>query len=373
MADFLQINDVNLTFADYASLESYFRRQAAQSVGLGAATMKLVKGATDLIFGFLPEELKQWVDAALQRDNLQIVGMLASIERFMADLDERQNAFFLRTLERQHQRMKNRFDRHVQEQIKAVEKTKVTAKKREGVAHFIRFFPVYVQRVESQLVGINVLEIRESVDTALERIVDAMFDALQQMARIEGDSEEKEKGQLNYHVILIENMHYFVQELGQVQYGSVTPFRRRAEAKYKENLSAYIKIVLRRPFARILDYFDGVERLLQTTAPSEISNNSSYNRSSLKRTLKDYSAKDLKRLIDTLYKRVEKHFSAEGDDSGSAAQSDGALSSVWSACEDETVSATQRFEDLINQCYGTLGISLDFSVSDVKAAFKRHS
>ena len=118
----------------------------------------------------------------------QIVGMLASIERFMADLDERQNAFFLRTLEKQHQRMKNRFDRHVQEQIKAVEKTKLTAKKREGVAHFIRFFPTYVQRVEAQLVGINVLEVRESVDTALERIVDAMFDTLQQMARIEGDS-----------------------------------------------------------------------------------------------------------------------------------------------------------------------------------------
>jgi hypothetical protein len=121
------------------------------------------------------------------------------------------------------------------------------------------------------------------------------------------------------------------------------------------------------------DYFDGVERLLQTTAPSEISNNNSYNRSATKRALKDYGAKDMKRLIDTLYKRVEKHFSAEGDDLGSAAQSDGALASVWNACEEETVSATQRFEDLVNQCYSSLGISLEFSVSDVKAAFKRHS
>jgi exocyst complex component 1 len=129
--------------------------------------------------------------------------MLASVERFMAEVDGRQNAFFLRLLERQHVRMKNRFDRHVQEQIKAVEKTRLTAKKREGVAHFIKFFPIYLQRVEAQLVGINVLEIRKNVDLALERIVDAMFDTLQQMARIEGDQEEKEKGQLNYHVILI--------------------------------------------------------------------------------------------------------------------------------------------------------------------------
>jgi exocyst complex component 1 len=129
--------------------------------------------------------------------------MLASIERFMADVDEYQNAFFLRMLEKQHIRMKNRFDRHVQEQIKVIEKTMPTTKKREGVTHFIKFFPVYVQRVEAQLVGINVLEVRENVDAALERIVDAMFDTLQQMARIGGNQEEKEKGQLNYHVMLI--------------------------------------------------------------------------------------------------------------------------------------------------------------------------
>ena len=129
--------------------------------------------------------------------------MLVAVERFIAEADERQNAFFLRTLDRQHQRMKNRFDRHVQDQIKAVEKTKVTAKKREGVVHFIRYFPTYLQRVEAQLVGVKGLEVRENVNTALERVVDSMFDTLQQMARIEGDQEEKEKGQLNYHVILI--------------------------------------------------------------------------------------------------------------------------------------------------------------------------
>ena len=72
MADFLQINDVNLTFADYAGLESYFRRQATQSAGLGPSTTKLVKGAMDLVFGFLPEELRQWVDAAFQKDNMYV-------------------------------------------------------------------------------------------------------------------------------------------------------------------------------------------------------------------------------------------------------------------------------------------------------------
>lgn len=70
IADFLQINDAALTFADYMGLENYFRRQAARSSGLSQATMKLVRGAMDLIFGFLPQELKTWIDAALAKDSL---------------------------------------------------------------------------------------------------------------------------------------------------------------------------------------------------------------------------------------------------------------------------------------------------------------
>lgn len=70
VADFLQINDAGLTFADYAGLDNYFRRQAARSAGLSQSTTKLVRGAMDLIFGFLPTELKQWIDIAVTKDAL---------------------------------------------------------------------------------------------------------------------------------------------------------------------------------------------------------------------------------------------------------------------------------------------------------------
>lgn len=72
IADFLQINDAALTFADYMGLENYFRRQAARSAGLSAATMKLVRGAMDLIFGFVPTELKIWLDNAMGRDTTYV-------------------------------------------------------------------------------------------------------------------------------------------------------------------------------------------------------------------------------------------------------------------------------------------------------------
>jgi hypothetical protein len=70
IADFLQINDSAFTFADYMGLDNYFRRQAARTAGLSSSTVKLVRGAMELIFGFLPAELKAWIDNALEVDNM---------------------------------------------------------------------------------------------------------------------------------------------------------------------------------------------------------------------------------------------------------------------------------------------------------------
>ena len=123
------------------------------------------------------------------------------MERFIADADERGNAFLINALDKQHRQLKGLFDRHVGEQIKSIEDTKLTSKKRNGVAQFIKYFPVYVGRVEQQLVGADTLEIRQTVDVAYEKIVQTMFDSLKQMAKLDGEGEDK--GQLNYHVILI--------------------------------------------------------------------------------------------------------------------------------------------------------------------------
>ncbi|KAG1875576.1 exocyst complex component Sec3-domain-containing protein [Suillus subalutaceus] len=366
IADFLQINDAGLTFADYAGLDNYFRRQAARSAGLSQTTMKLARGAMDLIFGFLPAELKQWIDSAIAKDTLQVVGVIVCLERFVADADERDNLFFLQMLEKQHTRLKGTFDRHINQQIKMIEETKLTSKKRKGVAHFVKYFPIYVGRIEQQLIGADGLEVRANVDLAYEKIVHSMFEY--------GDDEDK--GQLNYHVLLVENMHYFVAEMSQLDVGSVSGFLRQAEAIYNENLNAYVKIVLRRPFAKITDYFDGIERLLTTTAPTEVSKNSNYNRSSLKKVVKEFDGKDIRKHLDALFKRVEKHFT-EAEEKATKEQSSGiapgtVMVGVWKACEEELQRMTENFNKRISQCYADSGVSLEYTSADVETSFRRH-
>jgi exocyst complex component 1 len=72
ITDFLQINDAALTYADYMGLDNYFRRQAARGAGISQSTLKLLRNAMDLIFGFFPNEFKIWLDGALARDNTYV-------------------------------------------------------------------------------------------------------------------------------------------------------------------------------------------------------------------------------------------------------------------------------------------------------------
>lgn len=51
------------------------------------------------------------------------------------------------------------------------------------------------------MIGMEGLEIRQNVDAAYDRVVKAMFESLKRMAKMDGEGEDK--GQLNYHVILI--------------------------------------------------------------------------------------------------------------------------------------------------------------------------
>jgi hypothetical protein len=69
----------------------------------------------------------------------------------------------------------------------------------------VPYCQVFAGRIENQLIGADGLEVRGNVDAANERIVQAMFECLQQMAKMDGGEGQaaEDKGQLNYHVIMI--------------------------------------------------------------------------------------------------------------------------------------------------------------------------
>ena len=85
--------------------------------------------------------------------------------------------------------------------------------------------------------------------------------------------------------------------------------------------------------------------------------------------MKEYTAKDIRKYIDTLFKRVEKHFTETSDKT----VSDDMVPIVWKACEQELISMTGRISTLISQNYGDSGVSLEFSKADIESACRRQN
>lgn len=95
--------------------------------------------------------------------------------------------------------------------------------------------------------------------------------------------------------------------------------------------------------------------------------------------VKEYNAKDIRKHIDTLFKRVEKHFdeASEKATTEDASASTGiapgtVMVGVWKACEEEVLRITDLFNKRISQCYSQTAVTLEYTASDVEAAFKRH-
>lgn len=68
--------------------------------------------------------------------------MMAACEKVMIEQEDTETVFFANLMQYQAQRLQQMVDRFMAEQIKAIEATKLTVKKRRGVTGFIRYFPV---------------------------------------------------------------------------------------------------------------------------------------------------------------------------------------------------------------------------------------
>jgi len=75
----------------------------------------------------------------------QLVSVLGALEKHILDWEDTDQSFIVRTLNKQHDKLGGLFHRFVEEQVRAIEDMKVTAKKRQGVLLMFKIFPVQSQ------------------------------------------------------------------------------------------------------------------------------------------------------------------------------------------------------------------------------------
>ncbi len=303
----------------------------------------------------------------------------------MADMSQSNQDFLNNVLQKLHGNLEAKFKKFVDDQVRAIEETKVKIKKRKGVIHFIRIFPQFSSAVENMLSGVDSsLSVRRMVDREYDRILKSMFDSLKVIARENPavgaagstvnnnlpDPEDKEA--LNFHILLIENMNHYLEEVDNSRGLEVLDdWREQAQQELAEHMSLYLNAVMRRPLGKLLEYLENIEaQLANGKSPSAVGAQPSNSKTMFNKVLAVYDAKEVRKGVETLRKRVEKHFGDNDGDSTPASQAAGKnlVIKVLRECEKFYGDVELRIGRITTDVYGG-DVLFEWPRLEVKSAF----
>lgn len=95
------------------------------------------------------------------------------------------------------------------------------------------------------------------------------------------------------------------------------------------------------------------------STPDELNFHPQYNKGALHKILQNYPAVDVKKGLQSLYKKAEKHFSEE----------EGLLQVVWRGLQEDVLKQVEKMNELLTRCYPDAGEQLEFTVQDVSGYF----
>ncbi|KAH7135569.1 exocyst complex component Sec3-domain-containing protein [Dendryphion nanum] len=339
---------------------------------------KRVAQAMEDIFSFWPTEIQNLVEWAVKADPLQGVGILCAVDRKLLEIEDSNQDFLSTTLRKVNERLTALFDRFVNEQIRAIEDTKVKIKKRKGVIKFMTTFPHFSVAIENMLPSAEEhgqLDIRRMVDDAYQKINKAMFESLKVIAKespavmaTQGQGDPEDKEALNYHILLIENMNHYLEEVDARSDTVLLEWKSKAEDEMREHMDLYVDAVIRRPLGKLLEFVESTENLLAQpgASPQSIAARSSHSRSVFKKLVHSYDGKEIRKGIDALKKRVDKHFGDADDPNISRTL----VLKVFKECEEKYEDVSDRTVR-INQDVYMGEIEIDWGKAEIKTAFGR--
>ncbi|EED16760.1 Exocyst complex component Sec3, putative [Talaromyces stipitatus ATCC 10500] len=340
---------------------------------------KRVEQVIDGIFSFWGTDIQNLVDWVLNIDQLQGVGVLAAVEATISEFEDTNQDFIVHTLQKLLNRLNGLFNRFVDQQIRGIEETKVKINKRKGVISFMRTFPHFSTAVENMLAvqsSSNFSDVRLAVNEAYNKINRAMWESLKFIAKEApgqvggatagvGDPEDKEA--LNYHILLIENMNHYFEEVDVRGLPVLERWRDRAIQDYHEHMKLYMDAVIRRPLGKLLDFIESTESLLANSSnPTDIASRTSHSKPVVKKLLSSHDSKELRRGADLLKKRVEKHF-GDADDPG---LSRSLVVKVFNECATRYEDTYDRLMKIADSVYEGQ-VELDWSRDEASSLFRR--
>ncbi|XP_026704578.1 exocyst complex component 1-like [Athene cunicularia] len=244
---------------------------------------------------------------------------------------------------------KSNFNRCIGNLCKEIEETKMPSKMKGGILPSVSRFEEFVSFSEEVF---RTAQRRGELDKAHLRLAISVFSSI--------NSLSSANLKVNTDMVMMENFHHIHCFLCQKKIHCLEDKKREAKQMYSEHMEKYVIKYLGQPLEKLNHFFEGVKaRVAQGVKEEEVSFQLAYSKQELRKVIEKYPGKEVKRALETLYRKIHKYLSPE----------ENLLPVVWHAMEQEFIRQYQEFEDLIQRCYEGSGIAMDFTMEDLLSYF----
>ncbi|KAM9797746.1 exocyst complex component 1 isoform 6-T6 [Syngnathus typhle] len=310
----------------------------------------MVRLMMNKVFQSIETELNSLIALGDKIDSFHSLYMLVKMSHHVWTAENVDPASFLSTtLGNVLVTVKRNFDKCISGQIRQMEEVKISKKSKVGILPFVTGFEEFAELAETIFRN---AERRGDLDKAYVKLIRAVF------MNVEKVANESQKTPRD--VVMMENFHHIFSTLSRLKISCLDTERREAKHKYTDHLQSYVINSLGQPLEKLNHFFEGVEaRVAQGIREEEVSYQLAFNKQELRKVIKEYPGKEVKKGLDNLYKKVDKHLCEE----------ESLLQVVWHSTQDEFIRQYKHFEDLIGRCYPGSGITMEFTIQDMLEYF----
>uniref|UniRef100_A0A8C5T2T9 Exocyst complex component 1 n=1 Tax=Malurus cyaneus samueli TaxID=2593467 RepID=A0A8C5T2T9_9PASS len=328
---------------DGAALSRSYTSGVPQTV---SSEKDMIRQMMTKIFRCIEPELNNLIALGDKIDSFNSLYMLVKMSHHVWTAQNVDPASFLSTtLGNVLVTVKRNFDKCISNQMKQMDEVKISKKSKVGILPFVAEFEEFAALAESIFKN---AERRGDLDKAYIKLIRAVFVSVEKVAN---ESQKTPRD-----VVMMENFHHIFATLSRLKISCLEAEKKEAKQKYTDHLQSYVIYSLGQPLEKLNHFFEGVEaRVAQGIREEEVSYQLAFNKQELRKVIKEYPGKEVKKGLDNLYKKVDKHLCEE----------ENLLQVVWHSMQDEFIRQYKHFEGLIARCYPGSGITMEFTIQDI--------
>ena len=369
-------------------------------------------GAMSEIFSPLQEQMIKFFSEILEKRSLSCPGLLTAIDVLKKSVEASNQDYLNQLLNRLYDKIVAVWNQFVSKQLATIGSTMISIKKRNGPVFFVKVFPAFCKKIEQDIknevpAGIDARElgVRAIADKSYDQLGKTMLHILQRTAKEtsslvqqrqgarnsvigqpgapEGPANDYEdKELLNYHILMIENTTVMNEGLEPLESNNnvLHGLYQLSQSTQRNEIDLYVKFLMYRPVGKFRSFVDDVETVYKKNASDNPATKPGLNRSALKKLLLGYDVKELRKGLELLHKRIEKHFGdLVVDDAGNVGNTDTAfqrrlINKIWKFVEAEYSTLFSKLRMICERHYSTPGESgyvcaVEFSDADISSVF----